>query len=134
MTIGFIIAWLFYGIIPLGSYLTVYVFAAVYLLVILGIGLLISNYSSTQQQAMLVSFFLMMIFVLMSGLYTSIESMPEWAKWIAHLNPVSYIIEVIRRVVLKGASLSDVNYELGIVFIYAIAVNTWAIISYRKRH
>jgi len=134
MTIGFIIAWLFYGIIPLGSYLTVYVFAAVYLLVILGIGLLISNYSSTQQQAMLVSFFLMMIFVLMSGLYTSIESMPEWAKWIAHLNPVSYFIEVIRRVVLKGASLSDVNYELGIVFIYAIAVNTWAIISYRKRH
>ena len=69
-----------YGIVPAGSILTVYFFAAVYLFAVLGLGLLISTYADSQQQAMLISFFLMMIFVLMSGLYTSIESMPAWAR------------------------------------------------------
>jgi ABC-2 type transport system permease protein len=133
MTIGFTIARVLYGIIPLGSYLTIYVFAAIYLLVILGMGLLLSVYSATQQQSMLISFFIMMIFVLMSGLYTSTDSMPEWAKWIVRFNPVSYFIEVMRRVVLKGAGLSDVTRELAIITGYAILINGWAILSYRKR-
>lgn len=133
LTIGFIIVRGIYGIVPLGSFITIYVFAAVYLLVILGMGLLVSNYSATQQQAMLVSFFIMMIFVLLSGLYTSIESMPEWAKWITRVNPVSYFIDVMRRVVLKGAVLGDVRNELALVGGYALLINTWAILSYRKR-
>ena len=133
MTIGFTIARVLYGIIPLGSYITIYIFAAVYLMVILGMGLLLSVYSSTQQQSMLISFFIMMIFVLMSGLYTSTDSMPEWAKWIVRFNPVSYFIEVMRRVVLKGAGLSDVTRELAIITGYAILINGWAILSYRKR-
>jgi len=70
---------------------------------------------------------------LMSGLYTSTDSMPEWAKWIVRFNPVSYFIEVMRRVVLKGATLADVSRELGIVAGYAILINGWAILSYRKR-
>ncbi|HQR01208.1 MAG TPA: S41 family peptidase, partial [Ferruginibacter sp.] len=73
LTLGFVIARLAYGIIPVGSFLTIYAFAAIYLLAVLGLGLLISTYSSTQQQAMLVSFFLMMIFILLGGLYTSID-------------------------------------------------------------
>ena len=54
---GLIIAYVIYGILPLGSYLTIYGFAAVYLLAVLGLGLLISTFVSTQQQAMLISFF-----------------------------------------------------------------------------
>jgi ABC-2 type transport system permease protein len=82
---------------------------------------------------MLVSFFIMMIFVLMSGLYTSIDSMPEWAKWITRINPVTYFIEVMRRVVLKGAGPSDITRELGIISGYALLTNTLAILSYHKR-
>jgi ABC-2 type transport system permease protein len=133
LTIGFGIARLAYGIIPLGTYGAIYVFAAIYLLVILGMGLLVSTFSATQQQAMLVSFFIMMIFILMSGLYTSIDSMPEWAKWITRVNPVTYFIEVMRRVVLKGAVLADVTRELIIITCYAVLINTLAIISYKKR-
>ena len=70
LSIGLLIAYVAYGIIPVGSFFTIYVFAACYLLAVLGLGLLISTYSNTQQQAMLFSFFLMMIFVLLSGLYT----------------------------------------------------------------
>jgi ABC-2 type transport system permease protein len=133
MTMGFAIARFIYGIIPLGSYLTIYMFAMIYMLVILGFGLMVSNFSGTQQQAMLVSFFIMMIFVLMSGLYTSIDSMPEWAKWITRINPVTYFIEVMRRVVLKGAGPSDITRELGIISGYALLTNTLAILSYHKR-
>ena len=133
LTIGLTIARLAYGIIPAGSFVTIYVFAAIYLLAVLGLGLLISTYSVNQQQAMLLSFFLMMIFILLGGLYTSIDSMPEWAKWITRFNPVSYFIEVMRMVVLKGSSLADIKYHLLAMGGFAIAFNGWAIISYRKR-
>ena len=133
LTIGLVIAKVFYGIIPLGSFLTIYVFAAVYLLAILGLGLLISTYAATQQQSMLVSFFIMMIFVLMSGLYTSIESMPVWAQWITKFNPISYFIEVMRMVVLKGSNFSDILPKLYTVLGFAIVLNTWAVYSYKKR-
>jgi ABC-2 type transport system permease protein len=102
-------------------------------LAILGLGLLISTYAATQQQSMLVSFFIMMIFVLMSGLYTSIESMPVWAQWITKFNPISYFIEVMRMVVLKGSNFSDILPKLYTVLGFAIVLNTWAVYSYKKR-
>jgi len=134
LTIGLGISRLFYGIIPLGSFITIYVFAAVYLLAVLGLGLLLSTYANNQQQAMLLSFFLMMIFILLGGLYTSIDSMPEWAKWITRFNPVSYFIEVMRMVILKGSSLADIKYHLLKMFGFALVFNSWAIYNYKKRN
>lgn len=133
LTLGLLIARLAYGIIPAGSFLTIYVFAALYLLAVLGLGLLVSTYAQTQQQAMLVSFFLMMIFILLGGLYTSIDSMPGWAQWITRFNPVSYFIEVMRMVVLKGSSLADIRHHLLVMAGFAVTFNAWAVISYRKR-
>ena len=133
LTIGMIIAWILYGIVPVGSLFTIYLFAAVYLLAILGYGLLISTFASSQQQAMLATFFLFMIFVLLGGLYTPIESMPFWAQWFTRVNPVTYFIEVMRLVVLKGSSLSDIAPHIGVVSIYAVVLNVWAVFSYRKR-
>ena len=133
LTIGLGIARLAYGIVPAGSVLTIYVFAALFLLAVLGLGLLVSTYAHTQQQAMLVTFFIMMIFILLSGLYTSIDSMPIWAKWITRLNPVTYFIEVMRMVVLKGSGLIDIKKHLLIMLGFAVVLNNWAIMNYRKR-
>lgn len=133
LTIGLFISWLFYGIVPVGSVFTIYVFAALYLLCVLGLGLLLSTYAQTQQQAMLLSFFMTMIFILLSGLYTSIDSMPEWAQYFTRVNPVSYFIDVMRMVVLKGSTLYDIRYHLLWVFLFAIVLNTVAVINYRKR-
>ncbi|MCC8426397.1 ABC transporter permease [Mucilaginibacter sp. UR6-11] len=133
LTIGLLIARLVYGIVPLGHYSTIYVFATVYLLAILGLGLLLSTYAQTQQQSMLVSFFVTMIFNLLSGLYTPIESMPGWAQLIARFNPVSYFIEVMRMVMLKGSGLDDIKYQILALIGFAIFFNSWAILSYRKR-
>ncbi len=133
LTIGFTIARVVYGIVPLGHYITIYIFASIYLLAILGLGLLLSTYAQTQQQSMLVSFFLTMIFNLLSGLFTPIESMPAWAQMITKFNPVSYFIEVMRMVVLKGSGLSDIRYHILAMLGFAIFFNSWAILNYRKR-
>jgi len=131
-TLGLLIAWIIYGIVPSGSLLTIYVFIWIYLLAVLGFGLLISTYSETQQQAMLVMFFFMMIFILMGGLFTSIDSMPGWAKVIARLNPVSYIVEVFRMVILKGSTLKDIVPHISVIAGFALVLNFWAIKNYKK--
>lgn len=133
LTIGLIIAWAAYGILPAGSLGVIYTFAAVYLLAVLGLGLLLSTYTSNQQQAMLLSFFLMMVFILLSGLYTSIDSMPGWAQTITKFNPVTYFIDVMRMVVLKGSGLRDISRQLFIMLGFAVVLNTWAVINYKKR-
>ncbi len=133
LSIGLLISYVAYGIVPAGSLVTIYIFAAIYLLAVLGLGLLVSTFCSTQQQAMLISFFMIMIFILLGGLYTPIESMPVWAQWITKFNPVSYFIEVMRLVILKGSSLADILPQIGIILLFAFVLNSWAVINYRKR-
>lgn len=133
LTIGLLVARIFYNVIPVGNIGLLYMFSSVFLLAILGLGLLISTYAQTQQQAMLIAFFLMMIFILLGGLYTPIESMPGWAQWITKFNPVSYFIEVVRMIVMKGSGFSDISRQLGIMGIFAVVLNIWAIMNYHKR-
>jgi ABC-2 type transport system permease protein len=104
----------------------------IYLLAILGFGLLVSTFCDTQQQAMLIMFFFVMIFVLMGGLFTSIDSMPDWAKTVSKFNPVSYFIDVMRMVVIKGSRLNDISRHIGIIICFAVALNTAAILNYKK--
>jgi ABC-2 type transport system permease protein len=134
LSLGLLIARFAYGIIPAGSLFTVYIFAALYLLAVLGLGLLVSTFTHNQQQAMLISFFLMMIFILLGGLYTSIDSMPRWAQWITKINPVAYFIEVMRMVILKGSGLGDIGRQLAIMAGFAVVLNGWAVWNYRKRN
>jgi len=132
-TLGlFVIARLAYGIVPLGNIAALYAFLSVYLIALLGFGLLISTYAETQQQAMSVTFFFVMIFMLMSGLFTSVDSMPGWAKTIAEFNPVTYFIEVMRMIVLKGSGFRDIWQQLLIITGFAVGLNGWAILNYKK--
>lgn len=127
-----IIARFVYGIVPEGSFLVLYGYLSVYLIAVLGLGLLISTYSNTQQQAMSLAFFIIMIAILMGGLFTSIESMPAWAQWIARINPVSYFIEVMRMIIMKGSGLNDIKVHLLVTAGFAVFFNTWAVFNYKK--
>ncbi|MEP7230894.1 MAG: ABC transporter permease [Ginsengibacter sp.] len=131
-TLGLIVSWLVYGIVPLGSFVVLYSFITLYLLAILGFGLLISTYCDSQQQAMFIMFFFMMIFILMGGLFTPIESMPEWVQVVTKFNPVSYLIDVMRMVILKGSGFADIQNQLLIIGAFAIVLNTWAVLNYKK--
>jgi len=133
LTLGLIVSLLFYHIVPIGSIALIYLFGMVFLFTLLGVGLLISTYAETQTQATFVSFFVMMLFMLLGGLYTPIESMPDWAKWITKINPVAYFIEVIRMIILKGSGFADIRTDFFSVLGLGIFFNTWAVINYRKR-
>ena len=133
LTIGFAVAMVAYGLIPDGSYLTIYLFAAIYILAISGMGLVISNYSDTMQQALFVIFFFVIIFIMMSGLYTPIKSMPQWAQNITVINPLRYFIEMMRAIYLKGSSVAELQIHLLALSIFAVVFNVWAVFSYRKR-
>jgi ABC-2 type transport system permease protein len=132
LTVGLTIAKVVFNVPILGSIGLIYFFTSVYLLVILGIGLIISNYSDTQQQAMFVAWFFTVIFILMSGLFTPIESMPQWAQNLTLLNPIRYFVEIIRMVMLKGATFSDISRPFFMILGYAILLNGIAVWSYKK--
>lgn len=133
VTIGMLIALVIFRIVPEGSLLTIYAFAATYLLGVLGIGLLISTFSDTQQQATLFSFFTMMVFILMSGLFTPIDSMPTWAQWITKINPPAYLVRVIRAIYLKGSTFADLLPDFWAIVAFALIFNALAVFNYRKR-
>ncbi|MCH7514474.1 MAG: ABC transporter permease [Bacteroidetes bacterium] len=116
----------------IGSFWLIIAFALVYMLVVLGIGLLISTITDTQQQAMFISWFFMVIFILMSGLFTPIENMPLWAQKITLFNPIRYFIEVMRMVMLKGAGFQEIKYHFLIVGGYGVALLSLATWRYRK--
>ncbi len=131
-TIGLLISRFVYGIITVGSYATLYVFAIVFLIALLGLGLLISTYCDTQQQAMFIAFFFMIIAILLSGEFTPITSMPRWAQVITKFNPLSYFVEVMRLVMLKGSKLTDVATQFFSICAFGIVLNTWAVLNYKK--
>jgi ABC-2 type transport system permease protein len=131
-TIGLVVMYIVYGIFPKGSIAVLYLFAAVYLVALLGFGLLISTFSNSQLQAMFVAFFFMMIFMLMSGFFTSIDSMPDWARKFSNLTPVTHFITVVRLIVLKGSGLGQLKNELYYLLGFAVFLNGCAILNYRK--
>jgi ABC-2 type transport system permease protein len=133
LALGFGVARVVFNVIPVGSFGLIFGYAAVYLLAFLGFGLLLSTFVDSQQQAMFLAFFFMMIFILLGGLYTSTDSMPEWAKIVVKLNPASYFIEVIRMVVLKGSTFQDVKTQFWAMCGFATVLNVAAVINYRKR-
>jgi ABC-2 type transport system permease protein len=131
-TLGLLIAFLWFRTPIEGSILILYLFTIVYLTLILGIGMFISTITETQQQSMFLAWFFSVIFILMSGLFTPIESMPVWAQRISDLNPIKYYVDVIRLVMLKGSSFVNVSKQFAIIVIYSVVLNSLAILSYRK--
>lgn len=121
-----------FGVPVLGNPLVILAFASIYILLFLGMGFLVSNYTETQQQSMFIAYFFLVIFILMSGLFTPIESMPGWAQRITEFNPIRYFIEVIRMVMLKGSDFADVKSQFLKIGIYALVMNGLAVWSYKK--
>src|SRR5207237_3621862 len=107
--------------------------AAIYLVVALAIGLWISTLVETQQQAMFVTFFVMNIYLLMSGLFTPIDSMAPWVQTVSQANPVRHFVTISRAVLVKGAGLSEIARPFALLAVYAVVVLTFAVRQYRKR-
>ncbi|MFH5832976.1 ABC transporter permease [Halalkalibaculum sp. DA3122] len=133
LTVGLLVSYLWFEIPFRGNVLLIYGTAAIYLLAIQGLGLLISSASNTQQQAMFINFFCVMIFMLMGGIFTPIESMPQWAQQLTVVNPLAYFGKIMRMVLLKGSGWGDIQDMVWGITLMAVVLLPVAIISYRKR-
>lgn len=132
LTLGLIIVRLLYGIVPQGSYLDIYIVSFLFLVAMVGFGVLISTACRNQQQAMLLCFFFLMIICLLCGIWTPIDSMPGWARLIADVNPLRYYIQTMRFFFAYGSELRHVLPQIGMLSIFIVVFNGWAIWNFRK--
>jgi ABC-2 type transport system permease protein len=115
-----------------GSLLLLFGAGGLYLVVALGIGLWISTLAETQQQAMFVTYFFLMINLFMSGLFTPIASMPAWGRVAAEFIPLKHFIEISRAVLIKGAGVDALAAPLLALVVMAVVVFTVAVRQYSK--
>jgi len=130
--VGLTIGKLIFDIPIEGSLFLLFAIAAIYLVIVLSIGLFVATITETQQQAMFIMFFVMIICIMMSGIFTSVETMPNWAQMVNHLNPAYYFMRVIRMILLKGSGFKDLLFEISCMGIYAVAMLTLAVRKYKK--
>lgn len=132
ITVCLLLSWGLYGIVPQGSVLLIYLLSMLLALFFSSLGLIISNYSDTMQQSVFVMWFFVMILMLLSGLFTPTRSMPSWAYLTTYVNPLSYFIEAIRTVFIRGGSLVDITPQVLALLGISSVMSLWSVLSYQK--
>lgn len=134
VAVGMLVGWLVYGLIPEGSIFVILLATILFGLVMSGLGVTIANKSATMLQSIFVMFALIMIFQLMSGLFTPIASMPGWAQYLTFAIPPRYFIEIMRGVYLKGVTVADLWLQFTALAGFALILLLWSTLSYKKRY
>jgi len=132
LAFGLLIARLAFNIPVRGSMLLLFGMGSIYLMLVLSLGLFISTISDTVQQATFVTFFILIVFILMSGLFTPVESMPDWAQKLDYANPLYYFVKIMRSIILKGSNLADIFNEFAALSVFAVSMFGMAVFRYRK--
>ena len=132
LSLGMVIGKLTFNIPFEGSIFLLFLGSALFLVAVLGLALFISTMSGTQQQYMFTAFFFMIIFILMSGIFTPFDSMPLWAQKFDLANPVAYLIRINRMVMLKGSTFSDIRTDIFALAFIAVVFTSFAVRRYRK--
>ncbi|HUO86169.1 MAG TPA: ABC transporter permease [Thermoanaerobaculia bacterium] len=131
--VGLVVGRLVFDVPIRGSLLLLFAAAAIYLVAALAIGLLVSTVVRTQQQAMFVTFFILNVYLLLSGLFTPIDSMAPWVRVVSWLNPVRHFVTLSRAVLVKGAGLGEVAEPLAMLTLFALALLALAVRQVSKR-
>ena len=134
LTVCLLLSWAVYGITCQGPLWLVYLLAILLALFFSSFGLIISNYSDTMQQAMLVMWFFVVCLMLLSGLFTPTRSMPSWAYLTTYVNPMHYFIDAIRTVFVRGGTFQHIAYQVYALFAISFFMAFWAVRSYRKNN
>jgi ABC-2 type transport system permease protein len=116
-----------------GSLLSLYGVTVLYLMTTLGLGLFISTVSATQQQAMLNAFFVVLPALMLSGFIFPIDNMPEPVQWITYANPLRYFIQLVRGIMVKGSSLTELSGSVASLAGLGVLVLIAAALRFRKR-
>ena len=117
-----------------GSIVWIYCVSAVYIVLALALGLLISNIATTQLMALLLSAMVLLVpIVMLSGMIFPIESMPEVLQWIAAVVPPRYYIQAMRKLMVMGVGMDNVVREMAVLSAMALFILTVALATFRNR-
>jgi ABC-2 type transport system permease protein len=116
-----------------GSLLLLFGLAFLFLFTTLGLGIFVSTITQSQQQAMFVSWFFMVFMLLMSGLFIPIENMPLLVKDLTYLNPMRYIMYIMRDIFQKGSSIQYLLKDAIPMTIYGLVIFTFGVLKFQKR-
>ena len=134
LTLCLLLSWGVYGITCQGPLLLIYLLAMLLALFFSSLGLIISNYSDTLQQAMLVMWFFVVCLMLLSGLFTPVRSMPYWAYLTTYVNPMHYFVDAIRTVFIRGGDFLSIAHQVLALVISSSVMAVWAVASYKKNN
>jgi ABC-2 type transport system permease protein len=115
-----------------GNLIVLFSGAILFLLCMLGVGLLISTVSATQQQAMVTSFFFIMPAITFSGFGFPINTMPQWLQYLTYLSPLRYFLVVLRGTYLKGVGVSILWPQMAAMLGLGLILLTAAILRFHK--
>jgi len=115
-----------------GQILVLFAGAILFLLCMLGVGLLISTVSSTQQQAMVTAFFFIMPAITFSGFGFPISTMPQWLQYLTYLSPLRYFLIVLRGTYLKGVGMEILWPQMLAMAALGISLLTIAVLRFHK--
>ena len=132
LTLCLVLSGLIYGITCQGPLWLVYLLSILLALFFSSFGLIVSNYSDTMQQAMLVMWFFVVCLMLLSGLFTPVRSMPHWAYLTTYINPMHYFADAIRTVFVRGGNFHTIAHQVLALFLIATLISIWAVQSYKK--
>ncbi len=132
MVIGLLVVVLWFGIPFRGSLFYLFLAALVYLAAILSYALLISVFSSTTQQAMFFAWFSLIIFLLMSGFFTPVDNIPQPLRLLADLNPLRYLIQIIREIFLKGNGIAYFWKDLLALAVIAVTLASLSLLNFKR--
>ncbi len=133
MVVALTVGILWFGVPFAGSVPLLFALSGLYLISTLGIGLLFSTVTSTQQQAMFFAWFFSIFALLTSGLLTPIENMPQWTQQVTYLNPMRYFMDIARGILMRGAGFAELQQEIIALTIYGPAVLMVAVLRFSKR-
>ncbi len=114
------------------SHLLLFVLALVYVAVMISLGLLISLFAKTQQQAMFIAIFIIVPSILLSGFIFPLEAIPEAVRYISYMIPFTYFVEIIRGLLIKQTLLIDLLYAYGALLGFVVVFVTGSIMKFRK--
>jgi len=115
-----------------GSIFVLFTGAVLFLLCMLGVGLLISTVSSTQQQALVTSFFFIMPAITFSGFGFPISTMPQWLQYLTYLSPLRYFLVVLRGAYLKGVGFDILWPQMLAMLLFGTGLLTLAVLRFHK--
>lgn len=116
-----------------GTISNIYIVSTLFVAANLALGLLISTAARTQFQAVQMMIFIFLPSVLMSGFAFTFEGMPRLAQQIAEVLPLTHFVRIIRGIVLRGATLTELSFEIGVLVIFTAVTLSIAILRFRKR-